>query len=126
MKRLLLLAFATGTLTSLPAAPLPQPDFPAAHHEVVANLAAFIRVDTVNPPGNETRGAQFMGDMLAREGIPYEIVEYAPGRGNLIARLQGGTDEAPLCLLSHIDVVGANAADWPADKQPLSGARKMA
>ncbi len=97
-------------------------DWARAGDEAVQVLRDYLKVDTTNPPGNETRGAEFLGKILEREGIPYEIHEFAPGRGSLIARLQGGSDEPPLCLLSHIDVVTAEPKEWPADKGPLSGA----
>ncbi|MBX3225503.1 MAG: M20/M25/M40 family metallo-hydrolase [Labilithrix sp.] len=98
-------------------------DWKKAGDEATEVLRGYLRVDTTNPPGNETRGAEYMGAILAREHIPYEIVEYAPGRGNLIARLDSERPmERPLCLLSHIDVVTAEAEKWPKDKGPLSGA----
>jgi acetylornithine deacetylase/succinyl-diaminopimelate desuccinylase-like protein len=97
-------------------------DWSAAGDEAVNVLREYLRVDTINPPGNETRGAEFLGKLLAKEGIPFEIVEYAPGRGNLIARLKGSGKERPLCLVSHIDVVTAEADKWPKGKGPLSGA----
>jgi acetylornithine deacetylase/succinyl-diaminopimelate desuccinylase-like protein len=98
------------------------PDWKKAGEEAVDVLSRYLRVDTTNPPGNETRGAKFMGEILAKEGIPYEIVEYAPGRGNLIARLEGSNEDKPLCLLSHIDVVTAEPETWVSGKGPLSGA----
>lgn len=98
-------------------------DWKKAGDEAVEVLRGYLRVDTTNPPGNETRGAEYLGAILAREGIPYEIVEYAPGRGSLIAKLEAERpSEPPLCLVSHIDVVTAEADKWPKDKQPLSGA----
>jgi acetylornithine deacetylase/succinyl-diaminopimelate desuccinylase-like protein len=98
-------------------------DWNKAGEETVQVLREYLRVDTTNPPGNETRGAEFMGAILRREQIPYEIVEYAPGRGNLIARLEADHPvERPICLVSHIDVVSAEAEKWPKDKGPLSGA----
>lgn len=107
-----------------PATPrwLQQVDWPRADQEIVAVLQAYLRVDTTNPPGNETAGAQHLGALLQAEGIPYEIHEFAPGRGSLVARLKGSGVEAPLCLLSHIDVVTAESAKWPQGKGPLSGA----
>lgn len=97
-------------------------DWKRAGDETVDVLRAYLRVDTTNPPGNETRGAELLGSILAKEQIPYEIVEYAPGRGNLIAKLEAeNPTEKPICLLSHIDVVTAEADKWPKDKQPLSG-----
>ena len=93
----------------------------AAGQEAAQVLAGYLRVETFNPPGNETRGARYLGEILQREGIPHEIVEFAPGRGSLIARLKGSGADKPLCLLSHIDVATADASLWPAGKGPASG-----
>ena len=84
-------------------------------------LQDYIQVDTTNPSGNETRGAEFLGQILEKEGISYEIHESSPGRGNLIARLEadGEPEQGPLCMLSHIDVVTAEHEKWEQD--PLSG-----
>jgi acetylornithine deacetylase/succinyl-diaminopimelate desuccinylase-like protein len=90
----------------------------ALQDEAVAWLQAYIRVDTINPPGNETAGVQFFKAILDAEGIPYETAESAPGRGNIWARLEGG-DQPALMLLHHMDVVPANRASWHTD--PLSG-----
>ena len=91
-----------------------------AGREAAEILSGYIRVPTTHPPGNETAGAQVLGALLEAEGIPYEILESAPGRGNLVARLDSPTDSAgPLCLLSHIDVVTAEPEKWSTD--PLSG-----
>lgn len=97
-------------------------DWARAGDETVDVLRRYLRVDTTNPPGNELRGARFMADVLAKEGIEHRVIEYAPGRGNLIAKLPGSGKERPLCLVSHIDVVTAEADKWPKDKGPLSGA----
>jgi acetylornithine deacetylase/succinyl-diaminopimelate desuccinylase-like protein len=102
-------------------------DWTKAGDELVQVLAGYLQTDTVNPPGNETRGAQYLGAILEKEGIPFEIDEFAPGRGTLIARLKAnkpagsGLTDKPLCLLSHIDVVPARADLWPEGKGPLSG-----
>jgi len=81
-------------------------------------LQAYIKVDTINPPGNETRAVEFIADILEAEGIPYQTAESAPGRGNLWARLEGG-DEPALIMLQHTDVVPADMNYWTTD--PLSG-----
>ena len=94
-------------------------DWTTAGEEAVRVLSAYLAVDTSNPPGNETRGAQFLADILTKEGIASEISEFAPGRGSLIARLPGSGAQKPLCLLSHIDVVPAEAARWK--QPPFSG-----
>lgn len=96
-------------------------DWDAVGDESTKILQEYIQVDTTNPEGNETRGAEFLGKVLEQEGIPYEIHESSPGRGNLIARLEasGDTEQGALCMLSHIDVVTAENEKW--DQDPLSG-----
>ncbi|HEY8077119.1 MAG TPA: M20/M25/M40 family metallo-hydrolase [Labilithrix sp.] len=124
---LLLLATACAITTPVPEIAAPKsasrwydaPDWKRVGDETVDLLSRYVQVDTTNPPGNETRGAKFMGELLAKEGIPFEILEYAPGRGNLVARLDGGNEEPPLCLLSHLDVVTAEPEKWA--HPPLSG-----
>ena len=86
--------------------------------EAVTWLQEFIRVDTINPPGNESRAVDFYAKIFEAEGIPYESAESAPGRGNIWARLEGG-DEPALILLQHTDVVPADLQYWTTD--PLSG-----
>ena len=112
-----------------PAAPIDSSaitariDWEEAGEEAAVLLSEYIQVDTVNPPGNELAGAMFFSEWLQAEGIPYTIDEFAPGRANLVARLSGQGGDAPLCLISHIDVVTSEAEKWDADRQPLSGAR---
>ncbi len=79
--------------------------------EAACLLAEYVRIDTTNPPGNELPAAQFLQRVLAREGIHAQIFESAPGRANLIARLEGQSDKA-LGLLHHMDVVPATASEW--------------
>ena len=93
-------------------------------NQAVERLSAYLQIDTINPPGNESRGVRFIGSLLDDAGIAYETVESAPGRGNLWARLPGvavaGEIKQPaLVLLHHIDVVPANPAHW--SFEPLSG-----
>jgi len=107
--------FAATTIACLIALPVFAESI---EDEALAWLQDFIRVDTTNPPGNETRAVEFIGDILDEEGIDYQSAESAPGRGNLWARLEGG-DEPALILLQHTDVVPADPAHWTID--PLSG-----
>ncbi len=90
----------------------PAPNFTAAHEELVKILQGFIRVDTSNPPGNETKGAEYLKAFLEREGIPAEIFELERGRGNLVARLKGNGKKKPLLLMGHLDVVGVEPEKW--------------
>ena len=86
--------------------------------EAVRWLQEFIRIDTINPPGNEYRAVDFYAAIFEAEGIEYETAESAPGRGNIWARLEGG-NEPGLILLQHTDVVPAEEEFWTID--PLSG-----
>ena len=82
-------------------------------------LRQYLALDTTNPPGNETLGARFLADVLAREGVASEVWEPAPGRGNLVARLGGNRSRPGLVLHHHIDVVYAERAAWTVD--PFGG-----
>jgi len=86
--------------------------------DAVRVLQEYVRVDTINPPGNETRGVEYLAKILDAAGIGYETAESAPGRGNIWARLEGG-DEPAILLLHHIDVVPADEDHWTTD--PLGG-----
>jgi acetylornithine deacetylase/succinyl-diaminopimelate desuccinylase-like protein len=77
-------------------------------------LIEYLEIDTINPPGNESRGVVFFRRIFEEAGIDYEAVESAPGRGNIWARLEGG-DEPALVLLHHIDVVPATREYWDTD-----------
>lgn len=98
---------------------LPTPDFAAARDEVVRILTGFVRVDTSNPPGNETKGAEYLKGILDREGIASEIFEKEPGRGNIVARLKGNGRKRPILLMGHIDVVGVEREKWSVE--PFAG-----
>jgi acetylornithine deacetylase/succinyl-diaminopimelate desuccinylase-like protein len=93
-------------------------DAQSIEDEALDWLQAYIKVDTINPPGNESRAVEFIAAILEAEGIPYQAAESAPGRGNLWARLEGG-DEPALIMLQHTDVVPADMKYWTTD--PLSG-----
>lgn len=83
--------------------------------EAIEFLTALVKIDTSNPPGNEIKAAEYIKSVLDREGIASEIIESAPGRGNLIARLKGNGTKKPLLLMGHIDVVGVERAKWTVD-----------
>ena len=89
----------------------------------VERLSHYLQVDTTNPPGNEAAGARFLAGILEGAGIDYQIVESAPGRANLWARLPAAQPERAkpgIILLHHIDVVSASSGHW--DMPPFSGA----
>jgi acetylornithine deacetylase/succinyl-diaminopimelate desuccinylase-like protein len=82
-------------------------------------LQRLIRFNTVNPPGNEQAAQEFLKETLEAAGFECELLAAVEGRPNLVARLRGGSDGPVLCLLSHVDTVLADAADWSVD--PWSG-----
>jgi acetylornithine deacetylase/succinyl-diaminopimelate desuccinylase-like protein len=86
--------------------------------EVTELLQELIRLDTVNPPGNETRAADALDRYLARNGVAARRVAKAPDRANVVARIQGG-DGPGLILLAHTDTVLADPSEWTRD--PWSG-----
>ena len=90
--------------------------------EVTRLLSELIRIDTSNPPGNETAAAEYVSDLLKAEGLPSEIVESAPGRGSLIARVPGSGKKKSLMLMSHLDVVPAETEGW--EHPPFDGVDK--
>jgi len=89
---------------------------------VVDLLSQLIQVDTTNPPGNETPAAKLVAEALVEKGVEHVLLESAPGRGNVVAWAESREPGPSLLLLSHLDVVPANAEEWSVD--PFSGAVK--
>ncbi len=87
-------------------------DWNALEREVVELFAALLRVDTTNPPGNETACALVLKDYLAGNGIESTLVGELPHRQNLVARLEGARRGATLTYMGHTDVVPSDAAEW--------------
>jgi len=87
--------------------------------EVTELLQELIRVDTTNPPGNETAAAEVLHAYLEDSGAEVELYARIPARANLVARIPGRGDGPTLLFLSHTDVVLADAAEWTAD--PFGG-----
>ncbi|MFN8186491.1 MAG: M20/M25/M40 family metallo-hydrolase [Gaiellales bacterium] len=92
----------------------------AMREEVTGLLQQLIRIDTVNPPGNETAAAVLLRDFLEPLGVECELLARVPDRANLVARIPGRDPDAPrLLLLSHTDTVLADPSEWSVD--PWSG-----
>jgi acetylornithine deacetylase/succinyl-diaminopimelate desuccinylase-like protein len=91
----------------------------SVREEVTELLQELIRVDTTNPPGNETAAAELLRVYLEDSGAECELYARVPERANLIARLPGRGGGPSLLLLSHTDVVLADAAEWSTD--PFGG-----
>ncbi len=87
--------------------------------EATELLQRLIKLDTVNPPGNETPAAELLRDYLEDAGARCELYAKVPERANLVARIPGTGGGPRLLLLSHTDTVLADAAEWAVD--PWSG-----
>jgi len=87
--------------------------------EAVALTRDLIRIDTSNPPGNETAAAELLRDYLVRHGVECELIARVPGRANLVARIRGSGGGPSLALTGHTDVVPADARDW--QRPPFGG-----
>jgi acetylornithine deacetylase/succinyl-diaminopimelate desuccinylase-like protein len=93
-------------------------DLDALAQEATGWLTDLIRINTTNPPGNELPAAKYIAGVLDKEGIANEVIEVAPGRGIVVARLQAGAmadSSHALLLLGHLDVVGVDASKWTVD-----------
>jgi len=80
----------------------------------------LIRFDTVNPPGNETPCARYLGRILEEAGFQTQFLELGVGRENLIARIGGNGAKLPLAFTGHTDVVPLGALPWTVE--PFGGA----
>jgi acetylornithine deacetylase/succinyl-diaminopimelate desuccinylase-like protein len=94
-----------------------------AEQEVVAFAADLIRIDTSNRGGGDCRerpAAEYVAERLADAGIDPILLESAPGRANVVARIAGQDAAAPALLAhGHLDVVPAEPAEWT--RHPFSG-----
>lgn len=110
----------------VPCAPLraqgpaasPALDLATLSQEATGWLADLLRINTTNPPGNEQAAARYIAGILEKEGIAAELLEVAPGRSAVVARLRNSAVPDPsraLLLLGHLDVVGVDRAKWSVD-----------
>jgi acetylornithine deacetylase/succinyl-diaminopimelate desuccinylase-like protein len=99
-------------------APAVSPDLGKLSGEAQGWLADLVRINTVNPPGNEAVAAKYIAAIFQKEGISNEVLDIAPGRSIVVARLQAGPLPDPanaLLLVAHQDTVGVDAKKWTVD-----------
>ena len=80
--------------------------------EAMRTFQALVRIDSADPPGNETRVADFVKKTLEDNGIPAMIFAQDPARANVVARLKGNGSKRPLLIMGHSDVVRVDPAKW--------------
>jgi acetylornithine deacetylase/succinyl-diaminopimelate desuccinylase-like protein len=109
----ILVGFLAVTAAAQTTNPSPDPD--KAQAEAAHFLADLVRIDTQDPPGNESRVAEYLQKTLQAEGIDSEMLEAVPGRNSLVARLKGDGSKRPLLIMAHEDVVPVDRARWTVD-----------
>lgn len=87
----------------------------AAQIDAVELTRQLVRMNTVNPPGQEEQCARHLGALLEKQGFKVSYHELAPRRASLVAAIGGNADKAPLCFTGHIDTVPLGAAQWKMD-----------
>ncbi len=98
------------------AASAQTPDWKAVETDALKTLQGYVRINTSNPPGDVSKAADYLQDILKREGIDVTRYESGPGRSILLARLKGdGTGGKAILLESHMDVVPTDPARWSRD-----------
>ena len=95
----------------LPAA-AQTPDWSKVNEEAMRHFQALVRIDSTDPPGNETRVAEYVKQTLEAEGIPVMMAAKNPARANIIARLKGNGSKRPLLIMGHSDTVRVDPAKW--------------
>jgi acetylornithine deacetylase/succinyl-diaminopimelate desuccinylase-like protein len=117
-----LLLCVFSVLYSAGAAERYQVDWERLNPEILDYYTALLRIDTSNPPGNETQAVNYLKPILEREGIPFQVLALDANRANLVARLKGNGSKKPVILMGHTDVVGVQRDKWPVD--PFAAIRK--
>jgi len=105
---------AAACLSINPARAQQTIDIAKLQTEAVQRTREYLRINTTNPPGNEAETMRWFARIFQQEGIPFDTASSAPGRGNIWARLKGGSQPA-LVLLHHMDVVPADPKYWDSD-----------
>ncbi|HUQ84063.1 MAG TPA: M20/M25/M40 family metallo-hydrolase [Gemmatimonadaceae bacterium] len=92
-----------------------SPDWNAVSRETLAHLQRMIRINTVNPPGNEMEVARYLETTLKAAGVETHLFEPSPGRAAVVARLRGDGSKRPVIVMAHMDVVGVERTQWSVD-----------
>jgi acetylornithine deacetylase/succinyl-diaminopimelate desuccinylase-like protein len=104
---LLLLGFSAALFAQAPTI-----DWQRVETESMEHFQAVLRFNTSDPPGNERPAADYLKQVLEREGIPVKTFELEPNRVNVVARLKGSGKKRPLLMMGHTDTVNVDPAKW--------------
>lgn len=88
------------------------PDWSQINDEAMRHFQTLVQIDSTDPPGNETRVADYVKKTLQADGIPVMMVAQDPARADIIARLKGNGSKRPLIIMGHSDTVRVDPAKW--------------
>src|SRR5499426_3314183 len=89
-----------------------QPDIKAFEEETMRHYQALLRLETMDPPGNEKPAADYLRQVLEKERIETKTFSLEPNRPNVVARLKGNGRKRPLLIMAHTDVVNVDPTKW--------------
>ena len=108
----LILALAAAAIVVASASAQSQPDWKAIEAETMQHFQAILRMDTTDPPGNEKPAADYVRQVLEKEGIPTQVFALEAHRPNVVARLKGNGAKRPLLIMAHTDTVNVDPKKW--------------
>jgi acetylornithine deacetylase/succinyl-diaminopimelate desuccinylase-like protein len=118
--------FSLLAVTAISAQTPQSPDWKSLEDETMRHFQAILRFDTsdppMNPPGGEKPAADYLKQVLEKEGIPVQVYALEPNRPNVVARLKGNGSKPPLLLMAHTDVVNVDPKKW--SHPPFSATRE--
>src|SRR5262245_8887308 len=111
-RALLVITLVVGAICSVAGQTAPSPDWASVEAETLRHFQALVRMDTSDPPGGEKPAADYVRDVLAREGIQVEQYALEAHRPNVVARIKGSGKKRPLLIMGHTDVVNVDPKKW--------------
>jgi acetylornithine deacetylase/succinyl-diaminopimelate desuccinylase-like protein len=113
MPRLCIASLIAALLVTSAGAQQPNAvDWSQVEAETMQHFQALLRFDTSDPPGTERAAAEYLKQVLEKDGISVEMFALEPHRPNLVARLKGNGSRRPLLIMGHTDVVNVDPAKW--------------
>jgi acetylornithine deacetylase/succinyl-diaminopimelate desuccinylase-like protein len=106
------LRVAVLLLGATAAAAAQTPGNAALEDEAMRHYQSVLRVDSTDPPGNESGVVAYVKAQLEKEGIATETFQLEPNRPNLVARLKGNGSKKPLLIMAHTDTVNVDPKKW--------------
>jgi acetylornithine deacetylase/succinyl-diaminopimelate desuccinylase-like protein len=106
------LLLAALTSTSLIAQTPAQPDWAKIDEETLRHFQAIVKIDSTDPPGKEQGVAEYLKQVLEKDGIPVQMFAKEAHRPNLVARLKGTGKQRPLLIMGHTDTVNVDPKKW--------------